>query len=154
MSKFEEMRAAIERHAARKNGPPGGKPVRAAPPAKPKPPVAAAAKPKSDKPGRSAKARDERAKRRGRLPFGYSIEAHWYEGGWVAEAKVSYATGPLAPMVAYDARHRSDGLFRLMEEMDVMFWEWVAANPDDAAKLKWPEKDERPEPYPSGATDK
>lgn len=135
-SKRERMKKAIQENAGKS---PAKKVVGL--PAR----VAAAAK-KSNP--RTAEARDARAKARGRLPCGWGVEAHWNGKEWVGQARVQYETGSLAPMVAWEFTHKSDGLFRLMEEIDVEFWQWAASHPEDALALKWPTEDVKPEPYP------
>jgi len=104
---------------------------------------------------RSARARDERAARRGRAPIGYWVEAYWDGLRWNGVATVQTAN----EATVYTQTHSADGLFRLMEELDVKFWEWFAqAQPDVRAALRFAESPPAPEPAgghpaaPSGGT--
>lgn len=142
------------------------------PPAAKKAPVAAAAtRPKAENP-RSAKARDARRERRGRLPQGTQVWAEWDGKEYVgklyavgpAPKNAIYATGGTVLGVVYPAAqieylptpvkefiHKADGLFRLMEELDVMFWNWLAAPGDEEikARLVFAPRPPAPEPWPS-----
>ena len=99
---------------------------------------------------RSANAREERMKTRGRLPDRTTATATYLTGRWygnitVWDSKCSAVRSFL---------HEAEGLFRLMEELDVMFWEWYAQRATDAEKARLvfapllPES--APEPYPVG----
>ncbi len=107
--------------------------------AKAKPKVAAAATPPkpppklSTKPKRSAAARDARAKARGRLPVRTAVGAEWTGEKWAGWMKVYWGNGN----VMHHIVHEADGLFRLLEEMDVRMWDWIAdaANADRVAAL-------------------
>lgn len=84
---------------------------------------------------RAAKARDERAKKRGRMPVGSTVHAAWDGTKWVGSMVIPYSGG----LGGYDSRvftHESDGLFRLMEELDVTFWQWYAKEATDEEKKR------------------
>ena len=84
---------------------------------------------------RSAKARDERHRKRGRLPDGSHFRQTWNGMSWQCELWIvgTHGTG------VKGFNYSSDGLFRALERLDVMFWEWYSTEaPDDVkAKLKW-----------------
>jgi hypothetical protein len=137
MGRREDMKKAVEAGRASKGKPPP-KPAK----------VAAAATPAAKKPNpRSAAARDARAKARGRLPVNTVVAGEW-RGDQYYGTFTLYC--PRATRLKVFS-HYADGLFRLMEEMDVMFWDWMAhpeIDPAIKAELKWSEKDVKPEPYP------
>lgn len=109
MTNREKMKAALVAAAAAKGKPP--------------PPAAAATVPKRKKPSRSAPARDARAWARGRLPRETHVSAVWTGKMW-AGSLTAYGADGVAVFRVSMAR---DGQFRLMEEMDVLFWEWFAS---------------------------
>lgn len=116
---------------------------------------------------RSVKARDLRAKARGRLPVGTRMFTHWAGSIWEGRLIV-YTVPPgvegygddIVNEMEYDAATvpkavrefvaKADGLFRLMEELDVMFWTWLAtvATEEEKAKLVFAKEPPKPEPYP------
>lgn len=117
---------------------------------------------------RSAKARDLRMKVRGRLPVNAQFFSVWngvkhegrltvytvppgidnYKGGDIVnDMEMDEATVPVSVKKFF---HKAEGVFRLMEELDVMFWEWYAkvATAEEKAKLVFAPDPGRPEPYP------
>lgn len=96
-----------------------------------KPAVASDAKPavpKKPKVERSAKARDARAADRGRLPSGSKFETE-YDGDkkeWSGKLLV-FTEEMFGTPVYMTFHHKAEGVFRLLEELDVMYWEWVQA---------------------------
>ncbi len=155
MNKREQMKRAID--DAKKSRP---KVAAAAtpPPAK----VAAAAsgggqndggKTESKKPGkpkRSARARDARAKARGRLPSHTQVIAWWDGNRWVGSILLfTEATAEKQAEQVRVFKHTSDGLFRLMEELDVMFWEWFTAPGDEEIKALLVFNPDAPDPEKS-----
>lgn len=144
MNNRERMKAALSGHKAAK---PSGKP-----------PAAAAKKPEvPKKPNpRSAAARDARAKARGRLPQESYYESKYLNGQYVGRLVLHTVvlggdpgSNPLVPVKEF--RHSADGLFRFMEELDVMFWNWFAADGDGEIKrlLTFDPVDRKPEPMPA-----
>lgn len=145
-TRTEQMRVAIA------NGK-KAKVAAAATPAAPKATVVPAATDKGPKKERSfnhrtSKARDARAKARGRLPVGANFHSAWdgtsHQGSLVV---------PLVPEL--DGRdckvfvHSTDGLFRLMEELDIMFWAWFVkeATVEEKAKLVFVTDPPPPQPW-------
>ena len=82
---------------------------------------------------RTFKARDERAKKRGRLPTNVRVEATWDGEKWVG--LIECREPDMYPIIVLG--HQADGLFRLMEELDIKFWQWYSkeATADQKAKL-------------------
>lgn len=121
-------------------------------------PVAAAANlaepkpPKKENP-RSSMARDARAKKRGRLPECTRIEASFAAGTWLGKVFVHDKN---ANCIMY-FEHAADGLFRLMEELDVRFWQWFISLGEESDIKKSlvfaPHKSNKPEPMPKGHYD-
>lgn len=97
---------------------------------------------------RSARARDLRMATRGRLPNGVEVTARYYGGKWAGVMRVICPSDRSKDEVF---EHLADGLFRLMEELDVKFWEWCALNPDRATGLRWGAS-VPPEPATEGAS--
>lgn len=98
--------------------------------AKPVATVATSPFPKKKNP-RTVKAREARAAQRGRLPNDTSINTRWNGTRWsgmMALRKVNVFV-PIKELV-----HETDGLFRLMEELDIMFWNWMATKGDEDIK--------------------
>lgn len=131
---FNKPRLADVKAAAAK-----GKPHRAGNARKPQLPVAAAAKKHKKQNPRSAKARDERAKRRGRLPKGVTLSVEWdgleancWHGEMTLWGPTAINTGE--PVKTF--QHKADGLFRLCEELDIMFWNWLSSPGDEDIKAK------------------
>lgn len=121
-----------------------------------KPVAAAATQPaKKAKPNpRTAKARDERAKARGRLPLWTQVDAVWngtcYVGRLIVfeEVKTTPLQVKLETNLVKSFRHTADGLFRLMEELDVMFWNWFAtATEAERARLHFAPDPPKPQPW-------
>ena len=71
---------------------------------------------------RSWKSRDARGKTRGRLPDNTLMSGRWSGTEWVGSMEVYTKDGD----TLYTLEHQADGLFRLMEEMDIKFWNWFA----------------------------
>lgn len=110
MGKREEMKKAIE--SARLAT--AGKPFKYQQGVKP---------PKSQ---RSAAARDARSKTRGRLPLdAYFTSLDQFE----RDGKRWWGTTLIVPNGdgSKEFKHEANGLWQLLEEIDVMYWEWVAA---------------------------
>lgn len=117
---------------------------------------------------RSAKARDARALARGRLPIGTAWTTRWdgqvvtgvlclftvppgieaYGGDIVNDFEMDEATKPKL-VKAFNTQ--GDGVFRVMEELDVMFWNWFAAAGDEAAKARLVFSPNPPAPAPMPA---
>jgi hypothetical protein len=76
---------------------------------------------------RTAKARDARAKARGRLPVKTNLRAAFNGVEWFGELFVDGDAGLWVKTFA----HKADGLFRLMEELDIMFWDWFTRAPKE-----------------------
>lgn len=142
--KTEDMRNAIRRGQAASGG---KKPVKL-PPKLPPWQVAAAATAKKPNP-RSAAARDARAKARGRLPVTTTFTTVYLGRGQHEGAmRVPYMG------VAKEFIRRSDGLFRLIEELDIEFWNWFATlDADEKASMEFDTIDAKPEPMPKPATE-
>lgn len=109
---------------------------------------------------RSAAARDARAKARGRLPENTFIATFFANGFWNADMRFGF-TGDMTEHVGQreamihmerckKLTHKADGLFRCLEELDIMFWEWFAAPGDEDVKkrLVFDTTDHKPEPMP------
>lgn len=130
--------------------------------------VAAAATPKKKKNNyRTAKARDLRTKSRGRMPVNTELWSAWDGNKWVG--KLYVRTVPpgvgnsedivndmeweeaVVPKKVKEFNHEADGLFRLMEELDIMFWEWLAkeATADQKARLVFAPDPPVPAPWPN-----
>lgn len=145
--KKDEIRRAIE---AGRNSTPAKLPGKKFQPGKTQPKVAAAATPKKPNP-RSAEARDARAKSRGRLPINAFGNWFWDGKSFSGELKIQTLFDAAEPRMIKLFSHTADGQFRLMEELDIMFWEWYAkkATVEDKAQLVFaPEESNRPEPFP------
>ncbi len=99
-------------------------------------PVAAAKTKKERKPrkdGRSPKARDARMKTRGRLPAGSEFkDVKWDGDQWRGRLVVPLPLSSGPPEVGSDFRGRADGLFALLESLDVMYWECIAKEEAEA----------------------
>lgn len=112
--------------------------------------VAAAAtpkKPKKEKDNpRSYKARDARSKTRGRLPVNATVTAVWMGSEWRGGLDIYKENDELIKRI----RHQAEGLFRLMEELDIMFWEWFAkeASAEEKARLVFAPHPPEPAPWP------
>lgn len=138
---------------------------------KPHAPVAAAATPKPKKANpRSAKARDERANVRGRLPICTFSSQHWDGENYTGVLVVNEpppgveAFGDIVNDKEWDQatkprrvkafHHKADGLFRLMEELDIMFWEWYAkeSTSEERKRLKFAQNPPAPAPFPRPST--
>jgi hypothetical protein len=83
----------------------------------PKPP---AQPPREDRKPRPAGQRDRAMVKRGRLPDGSCVRAIWIEGRgvWVGELVTDGAV----------IHHQADGLFRLLEELDTKYRQWLKDN--------------------------
>lgn len=116
MTKRELMAKALEEQ---KKIQANKKPAPAPPKATPNSPTQFKVGEKPPKSQRSKAAREARAKTRGRVPHKTKILATWYEamGKWGGIMTVS--NGP-------SISHEAPGVFQLLEELDIMYWEWVA----------------------------
>lgn len=115
--------------------PPKATPPRPNPPAKVAPPVATVATPKEKRGNpRTAKARDARMKTRGRLPDRTMLRCAWDGVRWVGTIELYGSKWRATGGPSHVINLLSDGLFRLMEELDVAFWEWWAKPGDEAIK--------------------
>ena len=136
MNRREEMKRAIEQHKA-VSPPKAAKKVILK--------VAAAATKKVRNNPRSAKARDARAKARGRLPTGTTISTEFNGKDWDGELCVFDTDGRLMHSII----HRAEGHFRLSEELDVHFWNWFSQQPPIIkAQMAFSTESPKPEPYP------
>lgn len=109
--------------------------------------LAAAATTTSWKNKRSAKARDARAKARGRLPNATVVTFQWGGAAWNGDMRLF---GRFGQSVGH-FMHASDGLFRCAEELDVMFWEWftTAATEGEKRLLVFAPDPPAPAPWPN-----
>lgn len=124
MGKREEMKKAIEKIKAE------GKKIKLATAAMKAAKLFAYQKGvKPPKSQRSAAARDARAKTRGRLTGGSYFEATYSSANkrWNGSLYVALAEPVSGPEDYKVFSHGAPGLFQLLEELDVMYWEWVAS---------------------------
>lgn len=143
MGNRDRMKKAIEERAKKK---PGAKPV-----AKPDPKAVVEAASTQKRPNwRSARARDARAKERGRLPHGTRIETTYLGRGVVSGVMTVPALDSGETM--FSVSLSGDGHFELSERLDVAFWEWMASPDGDAARpyLTFDDGDYPPEPMKKG----
>lgn len=105
-----------------------------APPLHPKAKVAAAATPtlpKKQNP-RSAAARDARSKERGRVPLYTTWSLEWMGDRVEGQMQLWDATGELVTSFS----HKAEGVFRLLEELDIRFWNWFVKDATDDQKKR------------------
>lgn len=141
-SKKQAMQDAIKRHMESKKPDKSPKP-----PALPKSQVVAASTQEPKKPNpRTSRARDERSAKRGRLPERTLVGATFDGSGqWLGHMTLwdCKGNGPIKTFL-----HEADGLFRLMEELDIQFWNWFATKVDDEIKAKLVFLSQPPAPAP------
>jgi hypothetical protein len=143
-SKLEEMKKAI----ANKPKPPAKK----SPEKKKHVETVSTPKPKKAN-WRSAKSREKRAEKRGRLPIETKVQAVWNGHRWRLALAV-----PVSGQEDHVIYHQADGLFRGLEELDVKFWEWVAElTAADRLRLSFaqnpPAPESAPVPSPGGSAE-
>lgn len=80
----------------------------------------------------SAQARDAKHRARGRLPDGSTFCVRYSAASKTWSGTLEVLASDASP--AYNAGHTADGVFRLLEELDIMYWEQVAALPDRHAE--------------------
>lgn len=88
---------------------------------------------KGEKPSkrqRTAAARDARMPTRGRLPLTSQFLTVMLETCWEGALRVPVDYDGVRAVKEFI--HRSPGVFQLLEELDVMYWEWVASQKGSA----------------------
>lgn len=95
---------------------------------------------------RSAAARDERAKKRGRLPQDTRVYAEVRDSVWNGRM---FVLGE-GNAVIKSFSSSGTGQFETLEKLDVMFWDWFTSGADELSKasLVWHAEDVKPDPYP------
>lgn len=114
MTNRELMAKALEEQKKKKN-----------PPKPPPTPVKAfKVGEKPPKKQRSKESREARAKTRGRLPAGCRFELEWNHEKQNWKGRLSFTEGD--GLYTRNIFHEAPGVFQLLEELDIIFWERVA----------------------------